>query len=287
MCIRKLKENKVIIDGKALSKKIRDDIKEEVAKIVSENGVTPCLAVVLVGNDPASEIYVRNKIKGCEHTGIKSLSYKLEESTTEEELVSLIEKLNADNTVHGILVQMPLPKHINEKRIISLIDPKKDVDGFSVEQIGMLGLGTPDLITCTPHGVIELIKSTGVDMSGKHAVVIGRSNVVGKPLMNLLLLENCTVTVCHSKTVDLPSITRQADILVAAIGRPKFVTEDMVKEGAIVIDVGINRVDGKVCGDVDFENVEKKASYITPVPGGVGPMTITMLLKNTLKAVRK
>lgn len=287
MCIRKLKENKVIIDGKALSKKIRDDIKEEVAKIVSENGVTPCLAVVLVGNDPASEIYVRNKIKGCEYTGIKSLSYKLEESTTEEELVSLIEKLNADNTVHGILVQMPLPKHINEKRIISLIDPKKDVDGFSVEQIGMLGLGTPDLITCTPHGVIELIKSTGVDMSGKHAVVIGRSNVVGKPLMNLLLLENCTVTVCHSKTVDLPSITRQADILVAAIGRPKFVTEDMVKEGAIVIDVGINRVDGKVCGDVDFENVEKKASYITPVPGGVGPMTITMLLKNTLKAVRK
>lgn len=287
MCIRKLKENKVIIDGKALSKKIRDDIKEEVAKIVSENGVTPCLAVVLVGNDPASEIYVRNKIKGCEYTGIKSLSYKLEESTTEEELVSLIEKLNADNTVHGILVQMPLPKHINEKRIISLIDPKKDVDGFSVEQIGMLGLGTPDLITCTPHGVIELIKSTGVDMSGKHAVVIGRSNVVGKPLMNLLLLENCTVTVCHSKTEDLPSITRQADILVAAIGRPKFVTEDMVKEGAIVIDVGINRVDGKVCGDVDFENVEKKASYITPVPGGVGPMTITMLLKNTLKAVRK
>lgn len=287
MCIRKLKENKVIIDGKALSKKIRDDIKEEVAKIVSENGVTPCLAVVLVGNDPASEIYVRNKIKGCEYTGIKSLSYKLEESTTEEELVSLIEKLNADNTVHGILVQMPLPKHINEKRILSLIDPKKDVDGFSVEQIGMLGLGTPDLITCTPHGVIELIKSTGVDMSGKHAVVIGRSNVVGKPLMNLLLLENCTVTVCHSKTVDLPSITRQADILVAAIGRPKFVTEDMVKEGAIVIDVGINRVDGKVCGDVDFENVEKKASYITPVPGGVGPMTITMLLKNTLKAVRK
>lgn len=287
MCIRKLKENKVIIDGKALSKKIRDDIKEEVAKIVSENGVTPCLAVVLVGNDPASEIYVRNKIKGCEYTGIKSLSYKLEESTSEEELVSLIEKLNADNTVHGILVQMPLPKHINEKRILSLIDPKKDVDGFSVEQIGMLGLGTPDLITCTPHGVIELIKSTGVDMSGKHAVVIGRSNVVGKPLMNLLLLENCTVTVCHSKTVDLPSITRQADILVAAIGRPKFVTEDMVKEGAIVIDVGINRVDGKVCGDVDFENVEKKASYITPVPGGVGPMTITMLLKNTLKAVRK
>lgn len=287
MCIRKLKENKVIIDGKALSKKIRDDIKEEVAKIVSENGVTPCLAVVLVGNDPASEIYVRNKIKGCEYTGIKSLSYKLEESTTEEELVSLIEKLNADNTVHGILVQMPMPKHINEKRILSLIDPKKDVDGFSVEQIGMLGLGTPDLITCTPHGVIELIKSTGVDMSGKHAVVIGRSNVVGKPLMNLLLLENCTVTVCHSKTVDLPSITRQADILVAAIGRPKFVTEDMVKEGAIVIDVGINRVDGKVCGDVDFENVEKKASYITPVPGGVGPMTITMLLKNTLKAVRK
>lgn len=277
----------MIIDGKALSKKIRDDIKEEVAKIVSKNGVTPCLAVVLVGNDPASEIYVRNKIKGCEYTGIKSLSYKLEESTTEEELVSLIKKLNADNTVHGILVQMPLPKHINEKRILSLIDPKKDVDGFSVEQIGMLGLGTPDLITCTPHGVIELIKSTGVDMSGKHAVVIGRSNVVGKPLMNLLLLENCTVTVCHSKTVDLPSITRQADILVAAIGRPKFVTENMVKEGAIVIDVGINRVDGKVCGDVDFENVEKKASYITPVPGGVGPMTITMLLKNTLKAVRK
>ena len=273
------------IDGKALSLKIRDEIKAEV-EVIKANGVEPCLAVVLVGNDPASEIYVRNKIKGCEYTGIKSLSYKLDENTTEEELVSLVEKLNNDNTVHGILVQMPLPKHINEKRILSLINPKKDVDGFSVEQIGLLGLGTPDLITCTPHGVIELIKSTGVDMCGKRAVVIGRSNVVGKPLMNLLLLENCTVTVCHSKTIDLPSITREADILIAAIGKPKFVTEDMVKDGAIVIDVGINRVDGKLCGDVDYETVSKKASFITPVPGGVGPMTITMLLKNTLKACR-
>ncbi len=273
------------IDGKALSQKIRDEIKIEVDELKSK-GVEPCLAVILVGNDPASEIYVRNKIRGCEYTGIKSLSYKLDEDTTEEYLVDLIEKLNNDNSVHGILVQMPLPKHINEKRILSLINPKKDVDGFSVEQIGLLGLGTPDLITCTPHGVIELIKSTGVDMTGKRAVVIGRSNVVGKPLMNLLLLENCTVTVCHSKTVDLPSITREADILIAAIGKPKFVTSDMVKDGAIVIDVGINRVDGKLCGDVDYENVSKKASFITPVPGGVGPMTITMLLKNTLKACR-
>lgn len=274
------------IDGKALSSKMRDEIKLEVKKIKVEKGVEPCLAVVLVGNDPASEIYVRNKIRGCEYTGIKSLSYKLDESTTEEELVLLIEKLNNDKSVHGILVQMPLPKHINEKRILSLINPKKDVDGFSVEQIGMLGLGTPDLITCTPNGVIELIKSTGVEMTGKHAVVIGRSNVVGKPLMNLLLLENCTVTVCHSKTVNLKEFTKQADILIVAIGKPKFVTADMVKDGAIVIDVGINRVDGKLCGDVDYENVSKKASFITPVPGGVGPMTITMLLKNTLKACR-
>lgn len=273
------------IDGKALSQKIRDEIKTEVDELKS-NGIEPCLAVVLVGNDPASEIYVRNKIRGCEYIGIKSLSYKLNEDTTEDYLIELIEKLNNDSSVHGILVQMPLPKHINEKRILSLINPKKDVDGFSVEQIGLLGLGTPDLITCTPHGVIELIKSTGVDMTGKRAVVIGRSNVVGKPLMNLLLLENCTVTVCHSKTVDLPSITREADILIAAIGKPKFVTADMVKDGAIVIDVGINRVDGKLCGDVDYDEVSQKASFITPVPGGVGPMTITMLLKNTLKACR-
>lgn len=275
----------MIIDGKALSNKIREDIKNDVS-LLKEKGIEPCLAVVLVGNDPASEIYIRNKIRGCEYTGIKSLSYKLPETTTEEELVDVVTKLNNDDKVHGILVQMPLPKHINEKRILALIDYKKDVDGFSVEQIGLLGLGTPDLITCTPHGVIELIKSTGVDMTGKHAVVIGRSNVVGKPLMNLLLLENCTVTVCHSKTANLAEITKQADILIAAIGKPKFVTDDMVKDGAIVIDVGINRVDGKVCGDVDFENVEKKASFITPVPGGVGPMTITMLLKNTLKACR-
>lgn len=275
-----------LIDGKALSNKIREEIKKEVEIIKNTKGVTPCLAVVLVGDDPASEIYVRNKIRGCEYTGIKSLSYRLPESTSEDDLVKLITKLNLDGNVHGILVQMPLPRHINEKRILSLINPEKDVDGFSVEQIGLLGLGTPDLITCTPHGVIELIKSTGEDMTGKHAVVIGRSNVVGKPLMNLLLLENCTVTVCHSKTVDLPKITSQADILIAAIGKPKFVTADMVKDNAIVIDVGINRVEGKVCGDVDFDAVKDKVSYITPVPGGVGPMTITMLLKNTIKACR-
>ena len=276
----------MIIDGKALATKIKDEIKVDVEKLKAK-GIEPCLAVILVGEDPASQIYVRNKIRACEYTGIKSLSYKLDENTTEEALVELVEKLNNDDKVHGILVQMPLPKHINEKRILSLINPKKDVDGFSVEQIGLLGLGTPDLITCTPHGVIELIKSTGVDMTGKRAVVIGRSNVVGKPLMNLLLLENCTVTVCHSKTKDLAAVAREADILVAAIGKPKFVTADMVKEGAIVIDVGINRVDGKLCGDVDFENVEKKASFITPVPGGVGPMTITMLMKNTLKACQR
>ena len=276
----------MIIDGKALATKIKDEIKVDVEKLKAK-GIEPCLAVILVGEDPASQIYVRNKIRACEYTGIKSLSYNLDANTTEEALVELVEKLNNDDTVHGILVQMPLPKHINEKRILSLISPKKDVDGVSVEQIGLLGLGTPDLITCTPHGVIELIKSTGVDMTGKRAVVIGRSNVVGKPLMNLLLLENCTVTVCHSKTKDLAAVAREADILVAAIGKPKFVTADMVKEGAIVIDVGINRVDGKLCGDVDFENVEKKASFITPVPGGVGPMTITMLMKNTLKACQR
>jgi len=268
-----------IIDGKLLAEKIRAELSQKT------KGKNIGLAVVLVGENPASQVYVKNKISACEQVGIKSSAHYLGDNTTETELITLIKKLNNDKNTHGILVQLPLPKHLNERKILSHIDPKKDVDGFHAVNAGALFLGWEDCLpACTPAGCIELIKSTGVDMAGKHAVVIGRSNIVGKPVALLLLNENCTVTICHSKTKDLSTITRQADILVAAIGRKHFVTADMIKPDAIVIDVGINREDNKLYGDVDFDEAVKVAGFITPVPGGVGPMTITMLLANTIKA---
>lgn len=275
-----------IIDGKALSQQVKADLKVQSAKLI-EQGVEPCLAVILAGNDPASEIYVRNKIKSANDTGIKSLSYYFDDNVTEDEIIDTIHKLNKDDSVHGILVQLPIPKGLNEARVLKEISDAKDVDGFSAYSVGQLLLGREGFVSCTPLGVIELLKSTGESISGKDAVIIGRSNIVGKPLMALLLRENATVTVCHSKTKNLGEKTKQADILVAAIGRANFVTADMVKEGATVIDVGINRVDGKVVGDVDFEAVKNKAKFITPVPGGVGPMTIAMLLKNTIISAQK
>lgn len=275
-----------LIDGKAVSLALREQLKTEVSQFERLSHRKAGLAVVLVGETPASQVYVRNKVKGCEETGIQSFAYYLPEDTSEEAVLELVDTLNEDERVNGILVQLPLPKHINEARVLARIDYRKDVDGFHAMNVGNLLLGNPSLNACTPSGVIELIKSTGTEICGKHAVVVGRSNIVGKPQALLLLRENATVTVCHSKTPDLGAITRQADILVVAIGRAKFVTADMVKPGAIVIDVGMNREEGKLCGDVDFENVKEVASFITPVPGGVGPMTITMLLKNTLKAAQ-
>lgn len=275
-----------LIDGKAVSLALREQLKTEVAQFERLSHRKAGLAVVLVGENPASQVYVRNKVKGCEETGIQSFAYYLPEDTSEEAVLELVDTLNEDERVNGILVQLPLPKHINEARVLARIDYRKDVDGFHAMNVGNLLLGNPSLNACTPSGVIELIKSTGTEICGKHAVVVGRSNIVGKPQALLLLRENATVTVCHSKTPDLGAITRQADILVVAIGRAKFVTADMVKPGAIVIDVGMNREEGKLCGDVDFEKVKEVASFITPVPGGVGPMTITMLLKNTLKAAQ-
>ncbi len=273
-----------IIDGKALSVKIRAAVKTEAESFYSKHGRKPGLAVVLAGNDAASEIYVRNKIKGCEDTGIASFAYYFPDTVTEKELLTLVSALNEDGRVDGILVQLPLPKGIDEQKVLLSVSPDKDVDGFHPVNAGRLMLGEDCLSACTPSGCIELIKSTGVNISGLNAVVIGRSNIVGKPLALMLLKENATVTVCHSRTKDLKEIAAKADIVCAAIGRAGFVTADMVKPGAIVVDVGINRVDGKVCGDVDFAGVSAKASYITPVPGGVGPMTITMLLSNTVKA---
>ena len=275
-----------IIDGKAVSAAVLENIKKEVEAIVAAGGRRPGLAVIIVGGDPASEIYVRNKVKACGETGFYSVHKQMPESITQSDLNAAIDELNADGNIDGILVQMPLPKHLNEKEALGRVDVKKDVDGFSAYQQGSLMLGMPQLVSCTPAGVIELIKSTGISISGKDAVVIGRSNTVGKPLAMLLLNENATVTVCHSKTLNLKEICARADILIAAIGKAKFVTADMVKEGALVIDVGINRVDGKLYGDVDFENTAPKASYITPVPGGVGPMTIAMLMRNTLKSYK-
>ncbi|MEG1519889.1 MAG: bifunctional methylenetetrahydrofolate dehydrogenase/methenyltetrahydrofolate cyclohydrolase FolD [Clostridia bacterium] len=273
----------MIIDGKALSDKIREEIKIEVSKI-KENDKTPTLAVIIVGEDAASKIYVRNKEKACESVGMKSMTYHLPENSTDSDVIELIEALNESDNVDGLLVQVPLPKHLDEAKILSKISNDKDVDGFLRESVGKLYLNEDGFAPCTPSGIIELIKSTGETIVGKHAVVIGRSNIVGKPVSLLLLRENATVTICHSKTVNIGQLTKQADILVVAIGKKEFVTGDMVKDGAIVIDVGMNRVDGKLYGDVNFDEVSKKASYITPVPGGVGPMTITMLLKNTLKA---
>lgn len=275
-----------IINGKEVSKATREKVKGMVAEFVETSKRQPCLAVIIVGTDPASQTYVRNKILGCAEVGMKSLSYELPETSTNEDVAKIISTLAKDNNVDGILVQLPLPKHLDERYLLSLIPDSKDVDGFSPNNLGLLAMNVPRTISCTPFGVMELIASTGVEIAGKRAVVIGRSNTVGKPMAMLLLNANATVTVCHSKTQNLAEVCREADILVAAIGRPRFVTADMVKSGAIVIDVGINRVDGKLVGDVDFENVEPIAGYITPVPGGVGPMTISMLLYNTLMAAK-
>lgn len=272
------------IDGKAISLSLRESMKPRAAEFEKRYGRKIGLAVVKVGNDPASEVYVRNKIKACAEVGLKSFSYDLPEDTPEAALIELIDTLNVDSAVDGILVQLPLPKSINEKKVLARILPEKDADGFHVVNAGGLMLGLPCTKPCTPAGIIELIKSTGVSIAGKNAVVIGRSNIVGKPVAMLLLAENATVTICHSKTTDLKEHTSCADILVAAIGKKEFVKGDMIKPGAIVIDVGMNRSEGKLYGDVDFAQASEKASFITPVPGGVGPMTITMLLDNTIGA---
>ena len=277
-----------IISGKELSLKIKDELKEKVNKFEQTYGRKITLAVILVGENPASQVYVKNKIKSTEYVGMKSLAFYLPETATEKDVKDTVLALANDNSVDGILVQLPLPKHLNEDEILNLIPAEKDVDGFLAENVGKLTLGQETTVACTPFGVMQMLKSTGVDLCGKNAVVIGRSNIVGKPMALLLLQANCTVTVCHSKTINLKEICKQADILVAAIGRSEFVTADMVKEGAIVIDVGINRTEKGLVGDVKYDEVEKKASYITPVPGGVGPMTIAMLLENTyLCAVRR
>lgn len=270
-----------LIDGKILSKQIKDALKENVLLFKQKFNRDITLAVIKVGHDPASEVYVKNKLKATEYVGMKSLSFSLEESVSEDEIKNLITTLSEDKSVDGILVQLPLPKNINEKEVMSLIPPEKDVDGFSAENVGKLMLGEKTIVACTPFGVLKMIKSTGIDLNGKNTVVIGRSNIVGKPMALLLLRENCTVTICHSKTTNLKEITKNADILVAAIGKPGFVTKDMVKEGAVVIDVGINRTANGLVGDVDFDEVKNIVSYISPVPGGVGPMTIAMLLENT------
>ncbi len=275
-----------ILDGKLMSEKLRENISHRV-ELLREKGLIPGLAVILVGNDPASEIYVRNKGNGCRETGMYSETIKLEAETSQEKLENEIERLNKDDRIHGILVQLPLPKHLDENAALAKILPEKDVDGFHLLNAGHMMTGTDGVIACTPKGALYMIKSTGIDLNGKEAVVIGRSNIVGKPMAMLLLRENCTVTICHSKTKELAEHTKRADILVAAVGKAGFVTAEMVKPGAIVIDVGINRVNGKVRGDVDFESVKDIAGWITPVPGGVGKMTITMLLENTLEAAER
>lgn len=276
-----------LIDGKKISQDIRDEVKERVA-LLNKEGKEVTLAVIQVGNDPASSVYVGNKKKACAYTGICSKSFELADTTTEEELLSLISELNEDDEIHGILVQLPLPSHIEEDKVIQAISPDKDVDGFHVENVGKLCVGEKGFVSCTPAGVIELLKRSAIQIEGKHCVVVGRSNIVGKPMAMLLLQENGTVTICHSKTNDLKEITKQADILIAAIGKPKFFDASYVKEGAVVIDVGIHRLEGKkLCGDVDFEDVAEHTSYITKVPGGVGPMTIAMLMKNCLDAYEK
>ena len=273
-----------IINGKEISAAIREEIKAGVQGM----SVRPGLAVVLVGDDPASAVYVRNKSKACAEVGIYSEVYRLPEETGREQLLGLIEQLNQSPLIHGILVQLPLPKHLDPEEVIMAIDPAKDVDAFHPVNVGKIMIGNYDFLPCTPAGVMELLHRSGIEVSGKECVVIGRSNIVGKPQAMLLLHENATVTVCHSKTRNLPSVCRRADILVSAVGKPKFVAADMVKDGAVIIDVGMNRDEnGKLCGDVDFEPVSEKASYITPVPGGVGPMTITMLLKNTVTAAKR
>lgn len=276
-----------LIDGKLVSKKVREEITSDISLFKEEYGKAPGLAVIVVGNDPASAVYVRNKHKACLEVGITSYQIEYPEDTSEAELLAKIDELNADPLVNGILVQLPLPKHINEDSVINRISPLKDVDAFHPENVGKIMIGKYSFLPCTPAGIVELLKHYNVEIEGKRCVVIGRSNIVGKPMSLLLLERNGTVTVCHSRTKNLSEITREADIVVVAIGRANFLTADMVKPGAVVIDVGINRLpDGKLCGDVKFDEVEKVASMITPVPGGVGPMTITMLLKNTLTAAK-
>ena len=276
-----------ILDGKALSARIKDELKVECASL-KEKGINPCLAVIIAGDDPASRVYVNNKKAACEYIGIKSLEYALPADVSQDELMELIDTLNADSSVDGILVQLPLPSHLDEKEVLYRILPEKDVDAFHPVNVGKIMIGDYDFLPCTPAGVMELIAESGVEISGKQCVVIGRSNIVGKPQSMLLLHKNGTVTICHSRTKNLAEVCKSADILVAAVGRAKFVTADMVKEGAVVIDVGINRgEDGKLYGDVDFDNVKDIAGAITPVPGGVGPMTISMLMRNTLTAATK
>ena len=275
-----------IIDGKAVSKKVKEDVKAECEQLKAK-GITPGLAVIIVGDDPASQVYVHNKEVACEACGFYSVKYALSAETTQDELNALVDKLNKDDKINGILCQLPLPSHLDDKEVINRIDPLKDVDAFHPVNVGAIMIGDYNYLTCTPAGVMELIHSTGIDVSGKKAVVIGRSNIVGKPMAMLLLHENATVEITHSRTQNLADITKEADILVAAIGKAKFVKADMVKDGAVVIDVGMNRDEnGKLCGDVDFEDVKDKCSFITPVPGGVGPMTIAMLMKNTLTAAK-
>lgn len=274
-----------VIDGKVISKQIKDELKGKVAKF-KEDGIKISLAVIQVGNDPASSVYVGNKKKACEYIGIRSLAYELSENTTEEELIQLIEELNERMDVNGILVQLPLPKHIHEEKVLNTISPLKDVDGFHPQNVGALCIGKPGFVSCTPAGIIQLLKRSGIEIAGKECVVIGRSNIVGKPMALLLLHENGTVTIAHSRTKDLKEVTKRADILIAAVGKPKMITADYVKKGAVVIDVGIHRdQNNKLCGDVDYEDVAPKCKAISPVPGGVGPMTIAMLMHNCVESV--
>ena len=274
-----------IIDGKKISQEIKDEMREKAAALKVQ-GTERCLAVIQVGADPASSVYVRNKKKACEYVGIRSLSYELPEGTREEELLGIIRELNGREDVNGILVQLPLPAHINEDRVLLSIAPEKDVDGFHPVSVGNLSIGRPGFLSCTPAGVIQLLKRSGISIEGKECVVLGRSNIVGKPMAMLLLRENGTVTVCHSRTKNLKEVTKRADILVVAVGRPKMVDESYVKDGAVVVDVGIHRnEENKLCGDVDFDSVAPKTSYITPVPGGVGPMTIAMLMANCVEGL--
>lgn len=275
----------LLIDGKKISAQIKDELKEKVGELKKE-GKQVTLAVILVGNDPASTVYVGNKKKACEYIGINSLSYELPEDTTQEKLLELVDELNNRNDVNGILVQLPLPAHIDEDAVIKAIAPEKDADGFHPQSVGALSIGQKGFVSCTPAGIIQLLKRSGIEIEGKECVIVGRSNIVGKPMALLMLRENATVTICHSRTKDLKEVTKRADILIVAIGKPKMITKEYVKEGAVVIDVGIHRMDnGKLCGDVAFDEVMPITSAITPVPGGVGPMTIAMLMNNCVESV--
>jgi methylenetetrahydrofolate dehydrogenase (NADP+)/methenyltetrahydrofolate cyclohydrolase len=277
----------VIIDGNKIAQEVRHSVRKEALALKEKTGIVPGLAVILVGEDPASQVYVGRKAKACAEVGFLSREYKLSADTSEAKLLNIISELNADQVIHGILVQLPLPKHIHTDKIIAAIDPQKDVDGFHPYNVGGLVSGDPLFVPCTPRGIMELISRTGIELAGKEAVVVGRSNIVGKPTALLLLAQHATVTICHSRTKDLPTVTRRADVLIAAVGKPQMIKANMVKEGAVVIDVGVNRLEnGKLTGDVAFDEVAAKASFITPVPGGVGPMTIAMLMKNTLDAAR-